>query len=338
MSPWSPSRLLRSRRGLLLGGASAALGAAAVAVSEAPADAAAGAPLLIGRGNAAGTRSTSLTAAGARTAWSVVQRGAGMGASVSSAATALFGSAGLASAWGLHGRSAASRTGTGGALRGEGRRNAGLLADTTVQNVPAVVAIGGDGTGVAQVATGQSYFDGDALALRAWTGVSDTNGTKVVYAPLVSGETALHGAAGTAALDSDGTAVVALPATFTAACDMTTLSVTLTAVGSGMAGLFVTYRQKAGGAAGEYDGFTVGGGASGGSVAWAACATRRAVDLQQGTTAAAPSPGSPQRAETAPGSAQPAETAPGTATAPSESTAAAQPARVSRASLHLPAR
>src|SRR5919202_2719521 len=287
MSPWSPTRLLRSRRGRLLGGASAALGATAVVASEAPADAAAGAPLLIGRANAAGTRSTSLTAAAARTMWSVVQRGAGMGAAVSSAATALLGSAGLASAWGLHGRNSATRTGTGGGLRGEGRHNAGLLADTTVQNVPAVVAIGGDGTGVAQVATGQSYLDGDALALRAWTGVLSADGVHVAYAPAVSGEASLHAAAGTATLEADGTTTVTLPGTFTAACDTTSLVVSLTPVGAAMPGLFVTYHQKDGAADGVRDAFTISGGGSGGTVAWTAWATRRAVELQKAPTAAA---------------------------------------------------
>jgi hypothetical protein len=319
MSPWSPSRVRRSRRGLLVGGMSAALGTAAVVVAEAPADAAGAPPMLLGRGNAAGSRGTGLTATAARTAWSVVQRGAGMGASVSSAATALLGAAALQTAWGLHGRNAATRTGTGGALRAEGRHNAGLLADTTVQNVPAVVAIGGDGTGVAQVATGQSYLDGDALALRAWTGVQATDGAHVAYAPLVSAEAALHAAAGTATLDAAGAAVIALPSTFTVSCDMTTLSVTLTPVGAAMPGLFVTYRQKSGAIAGVFDGFTISGGGSGGSVAWTACATRDPVDLQHATAAAALATSGSSTNE---------------GTAPRRD----QPARLSRPDLRLPAR
>jgi hypothetical protein len=322
--------LSRSRRRLLLGGVSAALGTAAVVAAEQPADAAAGAPLLLGRGNAGGSRSTGLAAAARSTAWSVVQRGAGMGATISSAATALLGIAGLGSAWGVHGRNTATRTSTGGALRGEGRRNAGLLADTTVQNVPAIVAIGGDGTGVAQVATGQSYLDGDALALRAWTGVQDTSGSRVAYAPLVSAEAALHSAAGTTTLDASGTATVTLPATFTAACDMTTLSVTLTPVGAAMPGLFVTYEQMAGGAAGGYDGFIASGGASGGSVAWAAWATRSSVDLQHASAGAALSPSA-----LSPGAGAAAgSTTAGTAALPGP----VQPARLSRVSLRLPDR
>src|SRR3954454_1496046 len=272
----------RPRRALLVGGASAALGATALALGQDTAQAAGPAPLLLGRGNNAGKSSTGLTATAARTAWVLVQRGAGLGMSVTSAATAVLGAAGLGSAWGVWGRNTATRAGTGGGVRAEGRKNAGLLADTTAQDVPAVVAIGGDGTGGAQVATGQSYLDGDALALRAWTGVLGTDGAHVAYAPLVSAESAGHLAAGTATLDASGSLVVALPATFIAACDTSTLAVTLTPVASSMPALFVTYRAASGGG---YDGFTVSGGTGGGSVAWTAWATRRAVDL--GRTGAA---------------------------------------------------
>ncbi len=271
----------RSRRRLLLGGLTAALGAGGVVAAQSSAEAAGAPPLLLGRDNVTGTRTTSLTATSGRVIWKVVQRGAGVGAAVYAQATAFVGVTSLSSGWGVHGLAAATRTGTGGALRGEGRRNAGLLADTRAQDVPAVVAIGGDGTGVAQVATGQSYFDGDALALRAWTGVIAADGTHVAYAPAVSGEAALHAAAGTATLDGGGGATVALPATFTAACDTTTLAVGLTAVGGAMPGLFVTYRQKDGAADGVRDAFTVSGGTAGGTVAWTAWATRRAVELQK---------------------------------------------------------
>jgi hypothetical protein len=270
----------RSRRRLLLGGLTAALGAGAVAAAES-AQAAGSPPLLLGRDNLTGTRTTSLTATSGRVVWKVLQRGAGVGAAVYAQATAFVGVTSLSSGWGVHGLAAATRTGTGGALRGEGRRNAGLLADTRAQDVPAVVAIGGDGTGVAQVATGQSYFDGDALALRAWTGVLAADGTHVAYAPAVSGEAALHAAAGSVTLDGGGGATVALPATFTAACDTTTLAVGLTAVGAAMPGLFVTYHQKDGAADGVRDAFTVSGGAGGGTVAWTAWAIRRPVELQK---------------------------------------------------------
>jgi hypothetical protein len=276
----SASSSSRPRRALLLGGASTALGAATVALGQNRAEAAGPAPMLVGRGNNAGARSTGLTATAARTAWVLVQRGAGLGMSVTSAATAVLGAAGLGSAWGVWGRNTATRTSTGGAVRAEGRKNAGLLADTTVQDVPAVVAIGGDGTGVAQVATGQSYLDGDALALRAWTGVLGADGAQVAYAPLVSAESAGHVATGTATLDASGSLQVALPATFTAACDTSALAVTLTPVGAAMPALFVSYRAAAGGLGG-YDGFTVSGGSGGGTVAWTAWATRRAVDLRR---------------------------------------------------------
>jgi hypothetical protein len=276
----------RSRRRLLLGGLVAALGTGSVLAAESSAEAAGPPPLLLGRDNLAGTRTTSLTAASGRVLWQVMQRGAGVGAAVYAQATAVLGVSALSSGWGLHGRAGATRTGSGGAVRGEGRRNAGLLADTTVQDVPAIVAIGGDGTGVAQVATGQSYFDGDALALRAWTGVLSADGVHVAYAPALSGEASLHAAAGTLTLATDGTATVTLPGTFTAACDTASLVVSLTAVGAAMPGLFVTYHQKDGAAAGVRDGFTISGGAAGGTVAWTAWATRRAVELEKAQAAA----------------------------------------------------
>src|SRR3954454_5489695 len=220
----------RPRRALLVGGASAALSAAALALGQDTAEAAGPAPMLLGRGNNAGKSSTGLTATAARTAWVLVQRGAGLGMSVTSAATAVLGAAGLGTAWGVWGRNTATRASTGGGVRAEGRRNAGLLADTTASDVPALVAIGGDGTGVAQVSTGQSYLDGDALALRAWTGVVAADPSHVVYAPLVSAEAALHTGGGHLTLDGTGGAAVTLPPTFTAACDMATLRASLTPV------------------------------------------------------------------------------------------------------------
>ena len=236
---------------------------------------------------------------------------------MTSAATAVLGAAGLGTAWGVWGRSTATRAGTGGGVRAEGRKNAGLLADTTASDVPALVAIGGDGTGVAQVSTGQSYLDGDALALRAWTGVLAADGTHVAYAPLISAESAAHVTADTGTLDGAGSLVVALPATFTAACDTSSLAVTVSAVGAAMPGLFVTYRA-ASGAAGGYDGFTVSGGAAAGTVAWTAWATRRAVDLRRAGAGAVASstpelrraagPGAGRRGCAGPG--QPEEPAP----------------------------
>jgi hypothetical protein len=302
----------RSRRRLLLGGVTAALGAGSVLATESSAEAAGPPPLLLGRDNPAGTRTTSLTAASGRVVWQVLQRGAGVGAAVYAQATALIGVSSLSSGWGIHGLAGATRTGTGGALRGEGRRNAGLLADTTVPDVPAVVAIGGDGTGVAQVATGQSYFDGDGLALRAWTGVVAADGVHVAYAPVLSGEASLHAAAGTATLQGDGTATVTLPGTFTAACDTASLVVSLTPVGAAMPGLFVTNLK---------DGFAISGGGGGGSVAWTAWAPRHAVELQKAQTAGG-------------------RTATSEAVEPGDDTAWARPtpSRISRRTLRLPAR
>src|SRR3954470_8045893 len=307
----------RPRRALLVGGASAALGATALALGQDTAQAAGPAPLLLGRGNNAGRNSTGLTATAARTAWVLVQRGTGLGMSVTSAATAVLGAAGLGTAWGVWGRNTATRASTGGGVRAEGRKNAGLLADTTAQDVPAVVAIGGDGTGVAQVATGQSYLDGDALALRAWTGVLASDGAHVAYAPVVSAESAAHVAAGSVTLDGSGSLDVTLPATFTAACDTGTLAVTLTPGGAAMPGLYAGPRRAAGGG---YDGFPVSGGTGGGTVAWTAWATRRAVDLRRSRAAA------------------PAAARGGTGGGPRGAPRQSDAGRLSRASLRLPVR
>ncbi len=328
----SRSPFARSRRALLVGGAGAAVAAAAVALTE-PAEASALAPVLLGRGNAAGARTTAVTAALRGAAWQVSQRGAGVAAALYARATAVLAATSGANAWGSHGRNDAGTTGTGGGVRAEGRRNAGLLADTTVQDVPAVVAIGGDGTGVAQVATGQSYLDGDSLALRAWTGVVSSDAAHVVYAPLVSAEAVLHTGGGHVTLDGAGSAVVALPATFTAACDMTTLRVSLTPVGAAMPGLYVTYHPATTGAAGAYDGFTVGGGAGAGTVAWSAWAVRGPVDLAHLTASSA---GAAAAGRTASGAGERAATSP--FSSPRAPVTSATRDRFTRSRIDLPGR
>jgi hypothetical protein len=313
----------RSRRGLLIG-AGTALAAVAVVAAETPADAAGPGAVLLGRANAGGARTTGLTSTLRGAAWQVVQRGTGFAAALYARGTGLFATTSGANGWGAHARNDGTATGSGGALRGQGRRNAGLLADTTAQDVPAVVAIGGDGTGVAQVATGQSYLDGDALALRAWTGVVATDTSHVVYAPLVSAEAALHTGGGHLTLDGAGGAAVTLPTTFTAACDMTTLRVSLTPVAVAMPALYATYRQAAGGVTGSYEGFDVAGGAAGGVVAWSAWAVRAAVDL----------------AHLQAGSVAPARTASGAAAdgEPQSPPVPPVPARFSRPPVALPGR
>src|SRR4051794_23056431 len=109
------SPLSRPRRGLLVGGASALLGAAAVALGQDRAEAAGPAPLLRGRGNVAGAASTGITATttSARAVLVLLQRGAGLGLTVTSSATAVLGAAAGGTAWGLWGRSTATRAGTG---------------------------------------------------------------------------------------------------------------------------------------------------------------------------------------------------------------------------------
>lgn len=287
MAPAEPGTAPTSRRGVVLRGVAAVLGAAgaagaAVLLPAGSAAAAAGKPLLLGRSNSSGTSRTSVSTRSTSTAFRVDQTGSGAGAGVYAA-----GSSGLVAAtaarnrWGLHGRNTATSTGTGGGVRAEGRRGTGLFADTSgaVLDVPAVVAVGGDGTGVAQVATGESYLDGDALALRSWVGVRDVDGSTLAYAQLLSGEGPTHTMHGTVDLDGSGTAEVTLPAEFRAACDMSTLTVTLTPVGAPMPNLYVSYAQADGAAQGVSDGFGVAGGAASGKAAWVAWASRVSMSL-----------------------------------------------------------
>jgi len=267
------------RRRLLAATGLALVGGVAAVVPSGMARAADGAAVLLGRANAA-SRSTILTATGTGTALRVGQLGTAVAlACYSRAATAVLGSTAVRTAWGVHAQNLATTAGTGGAVRAEGRRSAGLLADTaqTQLNVPAIVAIGGDGTGIAQVNTGETYLDGDLLALRSWVGVPDADGSGVLYAAVVSGEGGQHSSYGTATLDGGGAAQVVLPAGYLAAVDTTTVTAVVSPVGTAMPGLHLVYRAAASGPAGGRDGFAVVGGAPSGTVTWVAWAQRGTV-------------------------------------------------------------
>ena len=180
----------------------------------------------------------------------------------------------------MHGGNTSAAAGAGGAIRAEGGQNIGLFADTApgANGVPALVAIGGDGTGTAAVVHGSSYLDGDACLLRAWVGVAGTAGRKLGYAALTSGERPTHTLTGRVTLSGSGTASVTLPDSFLFACDSSTLVVMLTAVGVAMPGLYVSYT------AGRFDGAaaTVGfvvHGLPKGIVNWTGSADRTPMDL-----------------------------------------------------------
>jgi hypothetical protein len=273
-----------SRRRVLrrvVAAAGAAGVAAAVDVAGArPAGAAAGGALLLGRSNDAQNAPTWLYTTVSGIGVGVVQNGSGVaGQFLGTANDGVVGLTRAGDRWGVHGTSLATSPGSGGAVRAEGGPNTGLFADTdpAVHDVPALIAVGGDGAGTAQVARGTSYLDGDACLLRAWVGVGGTSGERLAYAPLVSGERAQHTTSGRVALPSSGTATVTLPATFLAACDEASLVVMLTPIGLAMSGLYVTTTST---------GFVVKGGLKG-SVFWTATANRTVMDLPRPTPAAA---------------------------------------------------
>lgn len=269
-----------ARRALLTGGALAAL-AAGGALGAPPAEAAAGGAMRLGRSNSAGSGATTLQARSSASGFRVYQRGSGMG--LHAEAESHHGLSGLTESqdsFGVLARNTGDRAGTGAALRAQGRRNPGLVADTDAQvrDVPAVAATGGDGSGVALLARGESYLDGDVLALRSWIGVLDPGG-RLTYAPVVSAEQASHSAFGTVALDASGAAVVTLGADFEAAADMSTLAVCLTPNGVSMPDLYVSTSST---------GFAVAGGVPGGKVCWVARAARLVLDVPSQGQAVSP--------------------------------------------------
>lgn len=264
-----------TRRNVLLASAAALAGFTAVrsGTAEAAGTGAPTSPLIIGRSNDAQASATWLYTKVQGIALGVVQKGGGVAAQfLSEAANGAVGLTRAKARWGLHGANLSDATSTGGAVRAEGGANIGLFADTAAgaHAVPAIVAIGADGTGTAQVARGTSYLDGDACLLRPWVGVA-TRTQRLAYAPLASGEKPQHWASGRATLSSSGTATVTLPDAFRAACDLKTLVVTVTPVGAAMPNLYVTHTAT---------GFTLAKGAARGTVNWTATAVRTAMDLK----------------------------------------------------------
>ncbi len=300
-----PGPSARGRRALLAAGAGAAVGALGIATAR-PAEAAAGSAVLQGRVNSAGSALTTLRSSNSGSAF-YVQASAGNGCFGETAASARWGvrarnlatstgggggliaeggvnTGGYATTssnarFGLYGRNNAATVGVGAGVRAEGRFNVGLFADTlpSVTNVAALVALGGDGEehGIALMAGGSTYLDGNALALRSYVGVLDPDTSQLEYAPVTSGELAYHTITDKVTLDGSGAATVTLPAAYRATVDMTTLRIGLTPVGAAMSGMYATYTEAAGTTS-----FGIVGGATGGTVHYSVSAERISLTLQ----------------------------------------------------------
>ena len=263
------------RRAVLIAGATAAFGAVGV-VSAGGAEAAAR-PVYLGLNNDARNRSTTIRVASTASGFRVYQTGTGHGAYLEATrANGLGSSTGSSRHHGVHARNTSNMRGAGGAVRASIAATRAQVTPRPVKNVPAVKATGGAGAGVALLAEGESYLDGDALALRSWVGVLDDRG-RLAYAPLVSGEQACHTAHGLVVLDAEGTREVSLGAAFVAAADLSTLAVSLTPRGKAMPDLWADPTSS---------GFVVGGGRPWGRVFWMAFADRYVLDLGSGVAAA----------------------------------------------------
>lgn len=305
------------RRALFTAGATVALGALGVAAAK-PAQAAAGGTALLGRSNWSGTSTTVFSSSSATAAlwakdanghavvadtwagsrWAVLARNQS-GVTGSSGAvradggrnTGLLASSASNLSWGarVYNSGAASDSAPGGGLRVEGRNTIGLFVDTDpdVANVPAVTSIGGDGEfqGTALLASGSTYLDGKAMALRSYTGVlgpGDVPDTNVLwYAPVTSGEADYHTVTEVVTLDGAGAATVDLVAdhdgayaAFPVAVDMTTLRIQLTAVGAAMPDLHAVWTPSP-----TATSFGIAGGAAAGTVHFTISAKRVQVTL-----------------------------------------------------------
>ncbi len=277
----TPDARPTSRRALIFGTAASAATAVIGAAAAPSARAAAGVPLLLGRANDAATGATWITTNAPGIGFGVTHTGPGSAAQFSSTGyTGVAGFTKAAGRWGMHAGNQSGTAGSGGAIRAEGGQNIGLFADTApgADGVPALVAIGGDGTGTAAVAHGSTYLDGDACLLRAWVGVAGTSGRRLAYAPLTSAERPQHTATGRVTLSAGGTATVTLADSYLGAVDRSTLVVTLTAVGGPMPELYVTYAPSRTAATPGTTGFVVHGAARG-TVNWTASAERTPMDL-----------------------------------------------------------
>ncbi len=272
----APRASASGRRALLVAGATAALGAAAVATAR-QADAAAGSVMYVGKTNDSGASSTILKVTSASTGFKVYQYGSAFAFFASgNIGNGAGGGTMAAAAAGVVAQNMAASTGSGSALFADGRNNIAVKASTlaSVTDVPAMYGVGGAGAGVALQAYGRSLLDGDCMALNNWVGILDHT-QALTYAPVASGQDAYHQVCGTAVL-SAGSATVTLPADVLSAIDMDTLTVQCTAVAVAMPNLYVTVGSS---------GFTISGGVGSGSVFWTATAIRPGLDMS--ATAAA---------------------------------------------------
>jgi hypothetical protein len=195
--------------------------------------------------------------------------------------------------WGSLSYNLAATTGGAGALFAQGGVNIGARIENRGDRVPALmVTANAEEVDVAILATGESYLDGDALALRSWVGVPTTVDGELGYAPLDSSLNGAHSASGKVTLDGSGQATVTFDPDYAVAIqreDLSatppqadTLTVQLTAVGQAMASLYV--------ASVTATGFTIAGGAADGIVFWQATADRLWLqfdDAASGSVAAA---------------------------------------------------
>lgn len=272
-----------ARRSLLALGGVAGVGLAAVFTAS-PAQAKAGDPLKAGLTADAGTSGTGLKTKSTKAGLTITQsgsgtalqaKGEGLGHGVLASVTARSKNAVRAE----QNSTSTDPSGYGAAVLALGQKNVGVRASTssTVRSVPAVVATGAGGLGIALLATGSALMDGDVLALRSLVGVLDSGG-ELAYAHASSGDHATHTRHGATTLGADGRATVALGVKFTKTVEMGTLVVQLTPQGAAMSGLYCVPNAT---------GFEIRGGAASGKVAWVAFADRLVLTLRKasGTSA-----------------------------------------------------
>ena len=290
----APSR--RGRRALIAGAATAAVGALGVAVAR-PADAAAGSAMILGRSNSSGGSTTTVSSTNATVAVNVK----------STAGTGLIGETTKNNKWGVHGRNtataltggttggvrgegrnnhgvrgdttnanrhgvvgvnAATAAGSGAAVRANGRLNAGVWADATDINTPAIFADGAGGAGVSIFAFGFADIEGGLFALDAQVGVVSGGlvGGTIVEAGVASGTSPWHIGRGTFTLDLNGEATVTPDAAYTDAADLAQSTVMLTGLGNPIGGAYVENKSASS--------FTVLGGTAGAQLEYLVIAPR----------------------------------------------------------------
>lgn len=315
-----------SRRALLAAGTTAALGAVGVALAR-PAEAAAGQALLLGRSNTSGTSATAVSSSTTGTAFGVT----------ATAGHGLVGVAKLSTKFGILGRNDATTVSSGGAILGDGRTNVGVVGRCTNRNNYAIAAVssgtaggnsggllanGGANFGVAAFTSAPAgandrpalYAQGGASAWAGWMDgdlvvdgalfaqvslVAAQAAAGLTYREVVSGETPKHTESGRVALDAAGNGTVTLSAGFLAAANLSlpSVSVQLTAMGTGMPNLAATVTAT---------GISISGGAPNGDVSWSVSAPRHvpgaplaAGVAARGTTRVRPTGTAPRRLDAA---------------------------------------